>query len=91
MADEILPGASRTSLARAVLCVRGLAARISGWRMELQSARGAAAIVLVEPPGGGIFYRGEGACLGWPQDQLERLYRSLLPDEPPEAGPLQLG
>ena len=91
MADEILSGASRTSLSRAVLCVRGLATRLSGWRMELKSERGPAAVVLVESPGGGAFYRGEGACLGWPQDQLERLYRSLLPDEPPEAEPLQLG
>ncbi len=90
MADEIIPGASRTSLARDVLCVRGLTVRLSGWRMELKSEGGPAAIVLVESPGG-AFYRGEGACLGWQQDALEQLYRSLLPDEPPEAEPLQLG
>jgi len=91
MAEELLPGAQRTSLSRALVCVRGHATKFSGWRLELTSANGAAAVLLVEPPGGQIFYRGEGVCLGWTQADLERLYRSLLPDEPSGPEPLQLG
>jgi hypothetical protein len=90
MAEE-LPGAQRTSLARALVCARGATTKFSSWRLELTSARGAAAVVLVEPPGGDVFYRGEGACLGWTQEDLEQLYRSLLPDAPSEQEPLQLG
>ena len=89
--EEPLPGAQRTSLSRALVCARGTAVKFSAWRLELSSPRGTAAVVLVEPPGGGIFYRGEGLCMGWTQADLERLYRSLLPAEPSEPEPLQLG
>ena len=91
MPDEPLPGAQRTSLSRALVCARGATMRFSCWRLEVSSPGGAAAVVLVEPPSGGIFYRGEGVCLGWAQADLERLYRSLLPVEPSDPEPLQLG
>jgi hypothetical protein len=89
MADEPIPGASRVSMARVPLCVRGMAARLSGWRLEFTSAQGGGAVVLVET--GAVIYRGFGVCLGWGQQDLERLYRSLLPNEPSDPEPLQLG
>jgi hypothetical protein len=89
--ELLLPGAQRTLLARALVCARGTTTKFAAWRLEMASTGGSAAVVLVEPPGGGTFYRGEGACLGWTQGNLEQLYRSLLPVEPSDPEPLQLG
>ena len=87
-ADELpLPGATRTSLARIALRLRERGVTLAGWRLELQSPRGAGGITLAEH-----HYRGDGACLGMPQEALKQLYEALLPqDEPPEPGPQQLG
>jgi hypothetical protein len=35
-------------------------------------------VVLVEVGPAEIYYRGEGIALGWPQDQLESLYRGSI-------------
>ena len=49
-------------------------------------------IFLVETPGGGSLFRGDGVCLGWPQGRLEAAYRRLLPGgSDPEPDPGQAG
>lgn len=86
-ADLPEPFASRTSLSRVPLRLRGQPVTLSGWRMELESPRGKGAIVLADP-----HYRGEGILLGWDQPRLAALYSALLPpDEPPPQEHLQLG
>ena len=64
----------------------------SAWRMETSGAQQAGAILLVELPSGPV-YRGEGSCLGWPQEKLASLWQALSGDpsgEPPFELP-QLG
>ena len=52
----------------------------SAWQMAIDSPNGVGTITLLDAG----FYRGDGAFLGWSQQQLGELYRSLNkpPDEP---------
>ena len=52
---------------------------LSAWRLAITCDEGTGAIVLVETPGGGSLFRGEGLFLGWSQERLEAAYRRLLP------------
>jgi uncharacterized damage-inducible protein DinB len=59
----------------------------SAWQMAIESPNGPGTITLLDSG----HYRGGGAFLGWSQEQLAELYKSLntSPDEPQEL--LQLG
>jgi len=53
---------------------------LSAWQMVIDSPQGAGTITLLDSG----FFRGDGAFLGWSQEQLAKLYQSLNvpPDEP---------
>jgi len=70
---------SCADLERMGIRLRENAVTLSAWRLGITCDEGTGAIVLVETPGGGSFYRGEGLFLGWPQERLEAAYRRLLP------------
>jgi hypothetical protein len=64
----------------------------AAWRLEVESAEGPGAIVLVDAEGGQTHYRGEGVFLGWPRERLEATYRDLRPvDASPKFELNQLG
>lgn len=82
MPDELPePGAVRTSLERVHLRLREQKVTLSGWRLELESPRGKGAVVVAEK-----HYRGEGICMGMPQEKLAAIYAALLPPEEPSSG-----
>ncbi len=59
----------------------------AAWRIEVASAQGNGTIVLVEVSPAEQYYRGDGAFLGWNQEQLAFAYQDLLPkstDSDPE-------
>ena len=70
---------SCSALERSAIRVRESEVTLSAWRLGVSCDEGPGAIVLVETPGGGSLYRGEGVFLGWPQERLEAAYRRLLP------------
>jgi len=77
-----LPGlthASCAGLERMAIRLRESTHTLSAWRLDITCDEGPGAILLVETPGGGTLYRGEGLFLGWPQERLEAAYRRLLP------------
>ncbi len=83
-AEEIVPGLTNPralGLERFLIRLRGGAATQSAWRLFVASEEGQGAIVMVEIPGQGTFYRAEGTFLGWPQDRMESAYRALLPKD----------
>jgi hypothetical protein len=62
---------------------------LSAWRLSVQAGQGQGVIFLVQMPGGGALFRGDGIFLGWPQARLEAAYRRLLPsggDPDPDPG-----
>jgi hypothetical protein len=73
------------SLERFPIRTRDTEATQSAWRMEIDSDAGRGAIMLIDLPEGQAIYRGEGAFLGWPQEQLAAVFSRLraTPDEPP--------
>ena len=87
MTDEV-PGPGHLtmrSLSASRSGTRDTEATQSAWRMEIESDAGRGAIMLVDLPGGQAVFRGEGALLGWTQDQLAEAFHKLrpTPDEPP--------
>jgi hypothetical protein len=79
---EPVPGLTRTratSLERFPVRTREGSATLSAWRLPVECAEGAGAIVLAEVPPDSTFYRGEGVFLGWPQERLKAAYLALLP------------
>jgi hypothetical protein len=58
--------------------MRETASTLAAWRVSLRSPAGA--IVLAEA-GGKVWYRGEGALLGEPQDRLAELWKLALSSE----------
>jgi hypothetical protein len=72
------------SLERAPARMRESGVNQAAWRMSIDSDLGSGTIILIET-GGHSLYRGDGACLGWSQEQLATAYNLLLaaPDEPP--------
>jgi hypothetical protein len=78
-------------LERVAIRLRESAMTLSAWRLGFVSAQGKGVIFLVETPGGGSLLRGDGICLGWPQQRLEAAYHRLLPgggSSEPDAGQL---
>lgn len=74
----------RESLARIPIRMRESAVTLSAWRMETSGAQGRGTIVLVELPSGARAFRGEGAHLGWTQEKLAALWRTLSEGGDPE-------
>jgi hypothetical protein len=70
---------SCSGLERMAIRLRESTHTLSAWRLGVTCDEGRGAIALVETPGGGTLYRGEGLFLGWPQERLEAAYRRLLP------------
>ena len=70
----------KRSLQRAAVRLREGEAILSAWQMVIDSPQGAGTITLLDSG----FFRGDGAFLGWSQEQLAKLYQSLNvpPDEP---------
>jgi hypothetical protein len=80
------------ALERIAIRTRESGLTLSAWRLGVSTAQGEGVILLVETPGGGALFRGDGVCLGWPQQRLEAVYRRLLPDGgDPEPNVGQLG
>jgi hypothetical protein len=89
---EGLTNPAGTALERVAIRTRESALTLSAWRLAVEADQGHGTIDLVETPGGGSLYRGDGLFLGWPQARLGAGYRLLVPgggDPEPEA--LQLG
>jgi hypothetical protein len=70
---------SCADLERMAIRLRESAVTLSAWRLAITCDEGTGAIVLVETPGGGSLFRGEGLFLGWAQERLEAAYKRLLP------------
>jgi hypothetical protein len=88
---EGLSDAAGATLDRVAMRTRESDLTLSAWRLGFVTAQGEGVIFLVETPGGGTLFRGDGVCLGWPQQRLEAAYRRLLPggsDPEPDAGQL---
>jgi hypothetical protein len=80
------------ALERVAIRTRESGLTLSAWRLAISTAQGEGAVFLVEIFGGGTLFRGDGICLGWPQQRLEAVYRRLLPDGGgPEPDVGQLG
>lgn len=81
-----IPGARLRSLSRTSLRTRGAQVTTAGWRMELDADEGPGALILAEGPAGN-WLRGEGVCLGLPQETLTALWSALRPggEDEPEA------
>ena len=78
----------KRSLERTQIRSRETAATVSAWRMAIDSPQGTGTITLLDSG----FYRGDGAFLGWSQEQLASLYQSLnTPPDEPKFEVMQLG
>jgi len=67
------------ALERFPIGLRGESAIQSAWRLSVASDEGLGAITRVEISQEETFYRGEGAFLGWRQEQMAAAYLALLP------------
>ncbi len=87
-----LTGARAVSLERFPVRIREGSATLSAWRLAVESAEGAGAIVLAEISPRESYYRGEGIFLGWPRERLMAAYLALLPKAEDERfEPQQMG
>ena len=65
---------------------------LSAWKLSVTSDEGDGAITLAELSSGQLLYRGDGVCLGWPQDRLAAAYEALVPRDQAAAPEMpQLG
>ena len=71
------------SLVRFPIRTRASAWTQSGWRLLVASEQGEGAIVFIEVTLDETLYRGDGIFLGWTQERLAAVYKTLLPK--PEA------
>lgn len=86
---EGLTAVAAGELERVAIRMRESELTLSAWRLGIATAQGPGTIFLVETLGGGGLFRGDGVCLGWPQQRLEAAYRRLLPgggDPDPDPG-----
>lgn len=67
-------------LERVAIRGRQSSVTLSAWRLTVASERGEGTITLVEISDG-IFHRGDGIFLGWPQDRLAGAYAALSPKD----------
>jgi hypothetical protein len=84
-----LTGVAAGALERVAIRMRESGLTLAAWRLDVSAAEGQGTIFLVETPGGGTLFRGDGVCLGWPQQRLEAAYQRLLPggsDAEPDPG-----
>ena len=89
-AEAIVPGLTNPrslGLARSPIRARRASVTLSAWRLTIASEQGEGTITLVEGPSEGVFYRGDGVFLGWPQDRLASAYEALAPKG--EGAPLE--
>jgi hypothetical protein len=77
--------AGSPSLERFAIRMREGTVNLSAWRLCVVCDEGEGAIVRVDAPAEGHFYRGEGVFLGWSQDRLASAYDVLRP-APDESG-----
>ena len=75
------------ALERSPIRAREKSVTLSAWRLTVASDQGEGSITLVEASREGVFYRGDGIFLGWPQERLGSAYAALAPKD--EAAPLQ--
>lgn len=66
-------------LARFPIRAREVSVTLSAWRLSAAADEGDGTITLVELSDGGMFRRGDGIFLGWPQDRLAGAYEALIP------------
>ena len=79
-------------LARAPIRRRELAVTLSAWRLFVLADEGEGMITRIESGDAPPLFRGEGVCLGWPQERLAAAYAALLPrDDTPPPEFMQLG
>jgi hypothetical protein len=79
-------------LARTPVRSRELAVTLSAWRLFVLAEEGEGTITRLESGDAPPLFRGEGVCLGWPQERLAAAYDSLRPrDDAPNLEFMQLG
>jgi hypothetical protein len=91
-APRLPRGARAGELARVPIRLRGGTVTLSAWRLHVDCDEGPGTITLVEESTNGRFFRGDGAFLGWTQDDLKGAWDELsrTPEEPEIPTP-QLG
>jgi hypothetical protein len=82
---EGLTGVVAKAPERVAVRMRANEVTLSAWRLEAMTNDGPGAIVVVEPSPNEVYYRGEGAFLGWPQQKLATVYQALLPQASDES------
>ena len=71
---------------------REVAVILSAWRLFLLADEGEGMITRMDSADAPPLYRGDGVCLGWPQERLATAYAALLPgDDAPPSEFMQLG
>ena len=75
------------SLRRVPVRARSMSVTLAAWSLAVAADEGEGAIVLLELPDES-FFRGDGLCLGWPQERLAAAYEALAPRD--EAAILDL-
>ncbi len=76
------------SLRRVPVRARSMSVTLAAWSLAVAADEGEGAIVLLELPDEQSFFRGDGLCLGWPQERLAAAYAALAPRD--EAAILDL-
>ena len=86
--DLGIRGAVKRALERVPVRLRESGHTQSAWRLSVDSDEGAGTITLLDS----MFYRGDGVFLGWPQEQLARVYEALnVAEDGPRFELSQLG
>jgi hypothetical protein len=83
-----LTNPSGAPLRRVPVRARTMSVTLAAWSLSIAADEGEGAIVLLELPDEQSFFRGDGLCLGWPQERLAAVYAALAPRE--EAAVLDL-
>jgi hypothetical protein len=91
-ADLGLTRPRESRLLRVPIRSREMPVTLSAWRLFLLADEGEGTITRIESGNAPPLFRGEGVCLGWPQERLAAAYAALLPrDEGPNPEFMQLG
>jgi len=75
------------ALRRVPVRARSMSVTLAAWSLAVAADEGEGAIVLLELQDE-TFFRGDGLCLGWPQQRLAAAYAALAPRD--EAAILDL-
>jgi fluoroacetyl-CoA thioesterase len=76
-------------LERSLIRARQSAVTVAAWTLTIGADEGEGEITLVDLPGEGAIYRGDGICLGWPQERLAAAYATLSPRDTAGAFEMQ--